>query len=90
MLNEPTTKKRYNLRPYWGDVPAGSDQALRKLARAVIIQAARDANGPEPLEAFVTRLWLTGEDCEDYCLIAGVNFQAVKEWVEAGCPKEAK
>lgn len=85
MISEPNMKERVSLMPAWGFVPAAHDQALRRLVRATIAQAAYDAlkNDYTGSEA---RAWLMGEDCADWCIMGGVNYGAVIEWVNAGCP----
>lgn len=76
MITEPTTKQRVSLTPAWGAIPAGSDWALKRLVRAVIIQAGRDAEKGDT----DARAWLTSDTCAFYCDYAGVNFKAVYDW----------
>jgi hypothetical protein len=79
----------FTLLPAWGWCPAGSDQAPKALVRAMIVQAARDAQ-KDNIVGQSARAWLTGEDCALYAVFAGVNHNAIRAWVIAGGPKPAE
>ena len=85
MLVQPETKTKISLQPAWGFVPAGSDQGLRRMVRAAICQAAYDAL-KDDLDGLQARKWLLSEDCAMFCDFGGVNFRAIRQWVDAGCP----
>lgn len=63
---------------------AGSDYGLIRLARAVILQAVRDAQAADPVGA-EARAWLLGEDCAIYAEMVGLDHNAIRAWVLAGC-----
>lgn len=87
-LEEPTTKI-YSLSPSWGKVPAAHDQALRRLVRAIIVQAVKDASGAGailPFEQFNAVDWLAGSECQEYCEFSGMNHRAVIAWLFDGAP----
>jgi hypothetical protein len=85
MLAQPETKTRNSLQPAWGHVPAGSDQALKRLVRAAIIQAAHDALKTD-MNGWQAQQWLLSEDCAIFCEYGGVNLTAVRQWAAADCP----
>jgi hypothetical protein len=89
MVKEPTEDKNYSLQPYCGDVPAARDLAIKRLLHAIIVQAGRDARSKNEGNSRLAQRWLLSEECAQYCEFSGVNFQAVKSWVENGC-KELK
>lgn len=66
-----------------------ADQALKRLAGAIIEQAAKDAlaAGAAGEEA---RDWLMGEECANLAEFIGLDYRAVRAWVRAGCPKWRK
>jgi hypothetical protein len=84
-MAEETKDANYSLSPAWGFVPAGSDQALKALVAAVIGQAARDARLSDQ-KGQDARAWLLGEDCAIFSSFIGLDHNAVKSWVMAGCP----
>jgi hypothetical protein len=84
ITQEPTTKK-YSLLPSWGFVPAGSDSALFRLARAIIGQACIDAV-KDDFTGQEARRWLAGEDCRLYCDFVSLDYNVVGAWLAAGCP----
>lgn len=49
---------------------------LRRIAKAVIVQAGRDAKRGD-IDALE---WLTSDTCAFYCEYGGVNFKAVYDW----------
>ncbi len=73
-----------SLLPVWGYIPAYQDNALKRLAGAIIWQAAADArsNDDTGQEA---RAWLLSQTCGDYCAFIGLDFRAVCDWVDLGC-----
>ena len=68
---------------------AGSDQGLKALARAVIIQACRDAR-QDDFTAQEARRWLMGEDCAEMAGFVGLDHNLVRGWVLAGCPHKRR
>lgn len=65
---------------------AGSDQGLKALTRAVIIQACRDAR-QDDYTAQEARRWLMGEDCAEMAGFVGLDHNVIAGWVRAGCPR---
>ena len=58
------------------------ERGARALAQAVIIQAAWDAASGDTEAA----AWLRSSEAADFWgTIAGVNWQVVQSWVNAGC-----
>ena len=58
------------------------DSGARALAQAVIIQAAYDAAGGDDQ----ARGWLLDQETADtWGVLAGVNWLAVKTWLDMGC-----
>jgi len=75
----------YSLLPYWGFVPAALDISLRRLAGAIIGQAAADARQDDKAGK-EARLWLLSADCLEMCEFVGQDHNAVRAWVDRGCP----
>lgn len=88
-IDEDLKNEEYSLLPAWGFVPAGSDQALKALVTAIIVQAVRDAR-KNSWEAQEARAWLLGEDCALYAGFIGLDHKAIRKWVTAGCPKRGR
>lgn len=81
---EPT-RKAYNLLPSWGFIPAARDLALKRLAGAIIGQAARDARKDDETGTEARR-WLLSRDCQELAEFIELDFRAVRAWVDSGCP----
>lgn len=62
---------------------------LVKLLCGVIEVAISDAQSMQEnqdVRREAARSWLLSEDFEDMALVAGVDFAAIRKWVQAGCP----
>lgn len=87
-IKEPTTGT-YSLLPAWGFIPAARDIALKRLAGAIIGQAAADAR-KDDITGLEARRWLLSADCMEMCDFIGQDYNAVRAWVESGCPNWRK
>jgi hypothetical protein len=60
------------------------DCGIETLLRAIVGQAARDARQLDTTGQEARR-WLLSTDCSEICEVIGLNFKAVREWVNSGC-----
>lgn len=77
-------KPGYSLLPYWGFLPAARDIALKRLAGAIIGQAAADARQDDQ-DGKEAQKWLLSADCMELCEFIGLDHNAVRKWVKSGC-----
>lgn len=85
MAIPPAEKQAGNLLPSWGFIPAAQDAALKRLAGAIIGQAAVDAR-KDDITGWEARGWLLSRDCADMCAFIELDYNAVIAWVDSGCP----
>ena len=83
MFYKPSVNN-HDFTPIFEAISTVHDEALKRLARAIIIQAAIDA-GIKDKTGLESREWLLSWDCTEMCEFIGLDFRAVRKWVINGC-----